>query len=147
MGDRTPIGRVSRRACSRWSETCRWRGVLVEDVADGDGLVAVWAESAEVDAHAGLVAVVAVLLGEVAGVACGALVDGDVPSPGAGRHDDGRSRVGVAGAPGGLTAGGCAVALPAGWGERGCTDRAHRRLDVVTHVVTRRWHRVAGFSR
>jgi hypothetical protein len=43
--------------------------VLVEDVADGDGLVAMWAESAEVDALAGAVAVVAVLLAEMAGVA------------------------------------------------------------------------------
>src|SRR6266536_5719641 len=105
MGDRTPVGRVSRRACLPWSGACRWGGVLVEDVADGDGLIAVWAESAEVDAHAGLVAVVAVLLAEVAGVAGGALVDGEVTSSGAGWHDDGWSGLGVAGAPGGLAAG------------------------------------------
>src|SRR6266576_542756 len=107
MGDRTPTGRVSRRVCLPWSGARRRCGVLVEDVADGDGFVAVWAESAVVDADAGLVAVVAVLLAEVAGVASGALVDGDVTSPGAGRHDDGWSGVGGAGAPGGLTAGGC----------------------------------------
>jgi hypothetical protein len=76
MGDRTPAGRVSRRGCLPWSGARRRCGVLVEDVADGDGLVAVWAEPAVVDAGAGLVAVVAVLLGEVAGVAFGALVDG-----------------------------------------------------------------------
>src|SRR6266568_5941733 len=114
MGDRTPRGRVSRGVCLPWSGVRRWCGVLVEDVAYGDGLIAVWAESAEVDAHAWLVAVVAVLLAEVPGVACGALVDGDVTSSGAGGHDDGWSGVGVAGAPGGLAAGGCAVALPAG---------------------------------
>jgi hypothetical protein len=71
MGDRTPMGRVSRRVCLPWSGARRQCGVLVEDVADGDGLVAVWAESAEVDASAGLVAVVVVLLAEVTGVAFG----------------------------------------------------------------------------
>src|SRR6266545_6710472 len=134
MGDRTPLGRVSRRLGSRWSGAC---GVLVEDVADGDGFVAVGAASAEVDAFAGAVAVVAPLLSEVAGVAGGALVDGDVAAAGAGRHDEGRSGVGVAGAPGGLAAGGCAVALAPDRGERRRADRARRgRLDVVTDVVT-----------
>src|SRR6266704_2760758 len=122
MGDRTPVGRVSRGVCLPWSGACGWCGVLVEDVADGDGLVAVWAESAEVDAGAGLVAVVAVLLAEVAGAAGGALVDGDVTSSGAGGHGDGWSRLGVAGAPGGLAAGGCAVALAAGRGVGVCAD-------------------------
>src|SRR5882672_4222238 len=106
MGDHTPAGRVSRRVCLRWSRACRWCGVLVEDVADRDRCIAVRAESAEVEAYAGAVAVVAVLLAEVAGVAYGALIDGDVPSPGAGGHDDGWFRGGVAGAPGGLAAGG-----------------------------------------
>jgi hypothetical protein len=110
--------------------------VLVEDVADGDGFVAVWAESAEVEALAGLVAVVAVLLGEVAGVASSALIDGDVTSGCGGGYDDDRSGLGVAGAPGGLTAGGCAVALPAGRGEWFRADWAGHRLDVVTYVVT-----------
>jgi hypothetical protein len=64
------------------------------------------AESAEVDAYAGAVAVVAVLLAEVAGVAFGALVDGDVSLVGPGWYDDGWFRGGVAGAPGGLSAGG-----------------------------------------
>jgi hypothetical protein len=136
MGDRTPAGRVSRRVRLPWSEARWWCGVLVEDVADGDGFVAVWAESAEVDSLAGLVAVVAVLLGEVAGVAPGALIDGDVTSAGGGGHDDGRSRLGVAGTPGGLAAGGCAVALPADRGECVRADWAGRRFDVVTHVVT-----------
>src|SRR2546423_4113306 len=117
-------GRVTRRLGLRWSVACRWCGVLVEDVADRDGRVAVWAECAVVDTYAGLVAVVAVLLAEVAGVAFRALVDGDVSLSGAGGHDDGRFRLGVAGAPGGLAAGGCAVALPAGRGERGGADRA-----------------------
>src|SRR6266508_574665 len=136
MGDCTPLGRVSRRVCLPWSGA-RWRcGVLVEDVADGDGFVAVWAESAEVDALAGLVAVVAVLLGEVAGVASAALVDGDVTSAGGGGYDDGRSGLGVAGAPGGLAAGGGAVALPADRGECVRADWAGHRFDVVTHVVT-----------
>src|SRR6266542_410800 len=118
MADRPLLGRVSRRLCTRWSGAC---GVLVEDVADGDWFVAVGAP----------------LLARLAGVAGGALGDGDVAAGGAGRHDDGRSGVGVAGAPGGLAAGGCAVALPAGRGARGRADRARRyRLDVVTDVVT-----------
>src|SRR5215211_6726480 len=135
MREGTPVGRVSRCGCWRWSGACRWGGVLVEDVADGDGFVAVWAESAEVDALAGAVAVVAVLLAEVADFAGGALVDGVVTSSGGGRHGDVGGGVGGAGAPGGLAAGGCAVALPAGRDERGRADRARRRPDVVTHVV------------
>jgi len=131
MGDRTPLGRVSRRAGLRWSGARGWCGVLVEDVADSHRRIACWTESAEVDAHAGLVAVVAVLLAEVAGFALRAFVDGDVTSPGAGRHDDSRSRSGVPGAPGGLAAGGRAVALTAGRGERVRADRAGHRLDVV----------------
>lgn len=91
-----------------WSGVCRWGGVLIEDVVDRDWLIAVWAEPAEIDADAGAVAVVAPLLAQVAGIAFGALVDGDVASGGAGRDGDGRcgGRVGVAGAPGGLAAGG-----------------------------------------
>jgi hypothetical protein len=54
--------------------------VLVGDVADGDGFVAVGAEAAEIDADAGSVAVVAPLLAEVAGVTSGALIYGDVAS-------------------------------------------------------------------
>jgi hypothetical protein len=59
---------------------------LVGDVADRDGFSqqAVGAEPAGVDAGAGLVAGVAPLLSEVAGLAFGALVDGDVASGAAG---------------------------------------------------------------
>src|SRR6266511_861066 len=119
MADRPLLGRVSRRLCTRWSGAC---GVLVEDVADGDWFVAVGAESAEVDALAGAVAVVAPLLAQLAGVAGGALVDGDVAAGGAGRHDDGRSGVGVAGVWGvGRPGGGGRVAVSVGmWsGTRG----------------------------
>src|SRR6266540_769220 len=111
MVDGTPVGRVSRRPGSCWSEVC---GVLVEDVADRDWLVAVGAESAEVDAYAGLVAVVAPLLAQVSGVALGALVDGHGAPVRGGRDVDGGAGVGMACAPGGLSAGGCAVALASG---------------------------------
>ena len=57
---------------------------MTGDVADRDGFVAVGAEPAGVDAGAGPVAGVAPLLAEVAALACGALVDGDVASGGAG---------------------------------------------------------------
>src|SRR5262245_33353816 len=82
-------------------------GVGVEDGVAGAGFVAGWAASAEVEALAGVVPVVAVELGEVAGGASGALVDGVVWSAGGGGHGDGGSGLGVAGAPGGLAAGGC----------------------------------------
>src|SRR5258706_10509059 len=96
----------------RWSATCGWWLVPAGDVADRDGFVAVWAEPAEVDADAGVVAVVAPLLAEGAGVAGGALIDGDVAAGGAGWDHDDRlgGRVGVAWAPGGLAAGGGGVA-------------------------------------
>ena len=115
---------------------------LLDDVADRDGFVAVGAQAAEVEAGAGGVAVVAPLLAEVAGVAAWALVDGD-GSPAGGRRDGGGGRPGlwVAGAPGGLAAGGGAVGLPADRGERlpaggaGCGVRCG---DVVTDVVRKR---------
>src|SRR6266508_1203788 len=109
MADRPLLGRVSRRLCTRWSGSC---GVLVEDVADGDWFVAVGAESAEVDALAGAVAVVGQLLAQLAGVAGGALVDGNFAAGCSGRHDDARSGFGLACAPGGRAPGGCAVSLP-----------------------------------
>src|SRR5262249_37603448 len=118
MVDGTPVGRVSRRVSLCWSALC---GVLVEDVADRDWLGAVGggAGPAEVDAYAGLVAVVAPLLTQVAGAALGALVDGDGTPVRGGRDDDGWAGAGVAGAPSGLPAGGCAVALASGGNERG----------------------------
>src|SRR6266498_552114 len=97
MVDGTPVGRVSRRPGSCWSEVC---GVLVEDVADHDWLVAVGAESAEVDAYAGLVAVVAPLLAQVSGVALGALVDGH-GAPVRGGRDGGGGLWGAGGGGGG----------------------------------------------
>jgi hypothetical protein len=88
------------------------------------------------------------LSGEVAAVAGKALIDGVVAAACARTDHSGRwgSRVGVAGAPGGLAAGRGAVALPADRGERGAADgtgpgRGGRV--VVTVVVTRRWHRRA----
>src|SRR6266508_2435474 len=80
MRVRRPGGRVTRRAGSRWSGACR---VLVGDVGDGDGFVAVWAQPAEVDAGSWAVAVVAPLLAEGSVVAFGALVDGDGAAGGA----------------------------------------------------------------
>src|SRR6266542_2528107 len=80
MRVRRPGGRVTRRAGSRWSGACR---VLVGDVGDGDGFVAVWARPAEVDAGSWAVAVVAPLLAEGSVVAFGALVDGDGAAGGA----------------------------------------------------------------
>src|SRR6266545_4341171 len=107
MVDGTPVGRVSRRPGSCWSEVC---GVLVEDVADRDWLVAVGAESAEVDAYAGLVAVVAPLLAQVSGVALGALVDGHgAPVRGGGGVEGGSL-------PGSVGCGGQLDDL-LGWGE------------------------------
>src|SRR6266545_3195273 len=83
MVDGTPVGRVSRRPGSCWSEVC---GVL-----------------------------------------------------GGGGDGGGGGGVGMACAPGGLSAGGCAVALASGGGERRLADRAGRgRPGVVTDVVTRR---------
>src|SRR6266508_6036501 len=99
MVDGTPVGRVSRRPGSCWSAVC---GALVEDVVDRDWLVAVGAQSAEVDAYAGLVAVGAPSLAHVSGVALGALVDGHGAPVRGGRDDDGRAGLGMAGTPGGL---------------------------------------------
>ena len=122
-----------------------WLSRLFDDVADRDRLVAVGAEAALVEAGAGGVAVVAPLLGEVAGVAAWALIDGAGSSAGARRDGGGdRTRWRVAGAPGGLAAGGGAVGLAADRGERllaGRAGRGPRGGDVVTDVVTRRWHR------
>src|SRR6266545_1863473 len=129
----SPSGRVTRRRCLRWSGACRWWPVLAGDVTDGDGLVTVRAEAAEVDAGAGPVAVVAPLLAELAAVAPGAQVDGDLASGGAGRDHDRWRRcwVGVAGPPGGLAAGVRAVALAADRGEGPRTVRAGGCRHVV----------------
>src|SRR5882724_5055376 len=117
-----------------------------DQVGDGHRFVAVWAQAARGEAGAGLVAVLAPLLAEVAAVAFTALVDDVGASGRACRGRGGRfgCRAGVSGAPGGLPAGGGAVALAADRGERGLADRAGggRGGVGVTDVVTRRAHRV-----
>ena len=57
---------------------------MVEQVAEGDGFLAVWAEPAEADASAGLVAVVTPLLAVEPGVVGRAGVDGAVAARRAG---------------------------------------------------------------
>src|SRR6266542_4359476 len=100
MRVRRPGGRVTRRAGSRWSGACR---VLVGDVGDGDGFVAVWAQPAEVDAGSWAVAVVAPLLAEGSVVAFGAWEEGVGGAGGAwgGGEAGCGGGGGVAGAPGG----------------------------------------------
>jgi hypothetical protein len=89
---------------------------VVDEVVDGDGLVAVGAGAAGSDAVAEGSAVVAALLAEVACLAVGALVDGGFP----GRLPWWREccrcgcRGGVAVPPGGLAAFAGAPAAPAG---------------------------------
>jgi len=56
----------------------------VEQVRDGDGFLAVRAEPAEPDPAAGAHALGAPLLAEVAGLALGALIDGDLGATAAG---------------------------------------------------------------
>src|SRR6266498_1161035 len=154
----------ARRVVGRW-----WSGDLSGlldaggggEVGDGDGLVAVgpgapcphcdepvavgawraWPEPA-----AELVALLAALAAEVAGVACGALVD----TGRAGRRAGlGGWRGGVVAlAPGGLAAGARAVPAPARGDNGGAADRAGGRYAGVTHGRRRGcgW-RAAGRSR
>src|SRR2546421_1742536 len=98
--------------------------VLVEEVVDGDGLVAVRAWAADADAAGEDAAGWAALLAEEAFVAAGALVDGEVP-PGPGGWDgDGGAGLLVAAPERGLAAGGTAVGLAAGRSEVSLADRA-----------------------
>lgn len=107
-------------------------GVLVEEVLQCDGLVAAGAQPAGTDADAGALAVRAPLLGEVALVAVGAGVDGDLAAAPSSRDDGGGG--GLSAAVGRLPAGLPAVALPADRCEGGAADRAGHgcRHDVVT---------------
>src|SRR6266508_1705885 len=124
----------ARRVVGRW-----WSGDLSGlldaggggEVGDGDGLVAVGAWRAWPEPAAELVALLAALAAEVAGVACGALVD----TGRAGR------RAGLGGWRGGV------VALARG-DNGGAADRAGGRYAVVTHGRRRGcgW-RAAGRSR
>src|SRR6266545_1279344 len=134
----------ARRVVGRW-----WSGDLSGlldaggggEVGDGDGLVAVGAWRAWPEPAAELVALLAALAAEVAGVACGALVD----TGRAGR------RAGLGGWRGGVVAlapGGLAVPAPARGDNGGAADRAGGRYAVVTHGRRRGcgW-RAAGRSR
>lgn len=62
--------------------------MLIEDVIDGDGLVAGRAVPAEADSNAGSLTVWAPLFAEVALLAVGAGVDGDVATAPGGGEDD-----------------------------------------------------------
>src|SRR6266849_2044263 len=142
-----PSGRVTRRPGLCWSGTGQVV-VLVGDVSYGDGLIAVGAERAGVEAGSRAVAVVAPLLPEGAGVASGAVINRNGASRCPGwQNDDGFGGRGVVAAtPGLLPAGGCAVALTPDRGERVAADRAGGcRLVVVTRrwcrLVTYRWRR------
>ena len=108
----------------------------VDEVGYRHGFGAVWAESAEADAGAGLVAVVAPLLAVVAGFAGWAGVDRDVAASDR-LWDNGFGdcfRGGVAAGPGGLAAGVGAVALATDPGEGGPADRAEQRAGVRPRV-------------
>jgi hypothetical protein len=103
--------------------------VVVDEVVDGDGFVAVGAGASGADFSAPGVAVVAALLAEVAGFAGWAFVDGGVfgGKDGAG--------CGLSSAPGGLSAG-VGTPLPAaGRGERGAAHATRYRYGIVTHGV------------
>jgi hypothetical protein len=93
---------------------------------------AVGAESAEADAGAGLVAVVAPLLAVVAGVSGWAGVDRDVASSDSlwDNGFGGSGRGGVAAGPCGFAAGVGAVALATDPGEGGPADRAEQLAGV-----------------
>ena len=97
---------------------------MIGDVPEGDRLIAVRAERAGVEPGSGAVAVVAPLLAEGAGVAFGAVIDGDGASWCARWRSGNRVWRVVAVAPGCLPAGGGAVALAADRGERVAADRA-----------------------
>lgn len=94
--------------------------VDAEQLVNGHGFAAVTALAAEADPGAGPLAVRAPLDAEVALVAFGALVDGDVATGLAGRRGHGGHRgrrVALAGSPRGLPARRGAVGLPADPGE------------------------------
>ena len=106
-------------------------GYLLDQVCDGDRLVAVRAGSAGADAAAECAAVGAALLAEEALPAAGALVDG-VLAAGPGGRDDNGGRVLVAAPERGLAAPVTAVALSSGRGEGLPADGAGDRPGVVS---------------
>jgi hypothetical protein len=105
--------------------------VLVEQVVESDGLVAVRALAADADAACEDGAAWAALLAEEAFLAAGTLVDGEVsPWPG-GWDGDGGEGLLVAAPERCLAAWGTAVSLAAGRREGSLADRAGHRLGVV----------------
>ena len=107
-------------------------GVLVEEVLQCDGLVAAGAQPTVADADAGTLTVRAPLLAEVALVAVGAGVDGDLAAAPSSRDDGGGG--GLSAAVGRLAAGLTAIALPAYRCKPDPADRTGHgcRHDVVT---------------
>ena len=100
-----------------------------EQIAHGDGLVAVWAGTTRTEPTGEGVAVRAALLAEEASVAGRADVDGGRARRAIG---DRRQRRGMATAPGSLTAGVRAEAAPTGRHERPRAAGAGYRYAVVT---------------
>jgi hypothetical protein len=100
-----------------------------EQISQSNGFVAVWARASGADPTAELVAVRAVLLAQETCAAGRALVDGLRPWY-AGREVG--QLWGMAAPPGGLAAGGGAVALTADRGERSGAPRARYRHAIVT---------------
>src|SRR6266545_3294704 len=105
---------------------------VVEEIGDGDGLVARWAEPTGANPSAEGVAVRAALLAERAGLAGGALVDGGRPWCARREQDRGQPLLGVADPPGSLTAGIRAEASATGRAEAAAADRAGYRYAIVT---------------
>src|SRR5258708_15103591 len=97
-----------------------WSAV-VEELVDGEQFAA-WAVAAGADPAAGPVAVGAPLVGKVAGLAVGALVDGGLAAGAAGR-DGGRGGRACAGAPARLPRGVGGGAAPAGGGGAAAAER------------------------
>ena len=108
---------------------------VVEQVGDGDGLVAVGAWSADADAAGEGAALLAALFAEEPFTAVGAFVDGDLLAGLGGGDEDGGGRVVVASAERGLAAGCAAVPLPSGRGEGVVAVGAGHRRGVVPRRV------------
>src|SRR5262249_31103298 len=105
--------------------------LLVEQLGEDDGLVAVGAWPADAGAVGEGAAWLAALFAEEPFPAAGAFVDGDLSSGPGGGDDDCGGRVLVTSAERGLAAGCAAVPLPPGGGELGSADRAGHRRGVV----------------
>jgi len=116
-----------------------------EEIADGDRLVAVWAEPAGSKSTGEGVAVRAALVAERAGLAGRALVDRGRRWRLRREQDRGHQLAGVAGSPGGLAAGVRAEASATGRGEAASADRAgHRSASYRDAIVTARAIRHGG---